>query len=150
MRIINTQWQLKTFLIMKIALSNNKIIELSLIIDDDNTEERENQFNFDFDVRYDDVQDNIFYIIFDLQIEHPKDFKLSAKYVSVFKTSEKIDDEFRNSEFTTINAPAIAFPFLRSFVATITLNSGFTPAILPSVNFIDFKKQKTIESNFQR
>lgn len=135
---------------MKIALSNNKIIELNLVIDNDNTEERENQFNFDFDVRYDDVQDNIFYIIFDVQIEHPTDFKLSAKYVSVFKTSEKIDDEFKNSEFTTINAPAIAFPFLRSFVATITLNSGFTPAILPSINFIDFKTQKTIESGLDK
>jgi preprotein translocase subunit SecB len=134
---------------MKIALSNSKVLELTLVVDNDTTEGYQNQFAFDFDIKYDDALDNVFYIIFDIKIEHPKDFKLSAKYVSVFKTSEKIDAEFKNSEFTTINAPAIAFPFLRSFVATITLNSGFTPAILPSINFIDFRNQKKIESNFQ-
>jgi preprotein translocase subunit SecB len=135
---------------MKIALSHNKVLALNLVMDNNNTEDRNNKFAFDFEVKYDDVEDNVFYIIFTFDIEHPKDFKLSAQYVSAFKTSEKIDDEFKNSEFTTINAPAIAFPFLRSFVATITLNSGFTPAILPSINFIDFKNQKTIESSFQK
>lgn len=127
---------------MKIALSHNKVLHLNLVTDNNDTEDRNNKFEFDFEVKYDDVEDNVFYIIFTFEIEHPKDFKLTAKYVSIFKTSDKIDDKFRASEFTTINAPAIAFPFLRSFVATITLNSGFTPAILPSINFMDFKNKK--------
>jgi preprotein translocase subunit SecB len=126
---------------MKIALSHNQVIELNLVTDIDKSEGRENIFDFNFEVKYEDTQDDLFYIIFDLKLEHPKDFKLFTKYACVFKTSEKIDTSFKGSDFTIINAPAIAFPFLRSFIATITLNSGFTPAILPSINFMNLKKE---------
>ena len=129
---------------MKIALSHNQVIELKVVTDLDKTEGRENIFDIDFEVGYDDTPTDIFYIIFDLKLEHPTDFKLLVKYVCVFKTSETIDSEFKESDFTVINAPAIAFPFLRSFIATITLNSGFTPAILPSINFTSFKKGKNL------
>lgn len=129
---------------MKIALSHNQVIELKLVTDIDKTEGRENIFDFNFEVKYEDTQDDLFYIVFDLKLEHPKDFKLFTKYACAFKTSEKIDSSFTESDFTIVNAPAIAFPFLRSFIATITLNSGFTPAILPAINFMNFKKETKV------
>ena len=58
-----------------------------------------------------------------------------------FNTSDKINQKFKDSKFIIINAPAIAFPFMRSFVATVTLNAGYSPAILPSVNFLELKKR---------
>jgi preprotein translocase subunit SecB len=55
---------------------------------------------------------------------------------AIFKTQNPIDEDFRTSSFVKINAPAIAFPFLRSFITTITVNAGYNAIILPSVNFL--------------
>lgn len=64
-----------------------------------------------------------------------KDFVLECDSIGKFATSENIDDTFKNSHFVTINSPAILYPFVRSYINTITTNSGITPIILPSVNF---------------
>lgn len=63
------------------------------------------------------------------------DFRLECNAVGRFVTSEDIDDEFKMSHFVKINSPAILYPFVRSYINTITTNSGFSPIILPSVNF---------------
>lgn len=49
-----------------------------------------------------------------------------------------ITDKFKNGSFPAINAPAIAFPYLRSFLSIITMLSGYPPVMLPSVNFVEF------------
>ena len=48
----------------------------------------------------------------------------------------KITEDFKLSSFPKINAPAIAFPYLRAFVSNLTLQSGLEPVILPSINFV--------------
>lgn len=63
------------------------------------------------------------------------DFTLVCNAVGRFVTSEDIDDDFKTSHFVKINSPAILYPFVRSYINTITTNSGFSPIILPSVNF---------------
>lgn len=62
-------------------------------------------------------------------------FKLTSKTVGFFETDEDITDEFKSSAFVKINSPAILFPFIRSYINTITTNSGIAPVILPSINF---------------
>lgn len=62
-------------------------------------------------------------------------FKLNCKAVGFFETTEKINEEFKISSFVKINSPAILFPFIRSYINTITTNSGISPVILPSINF---------------
>lgn len=62
-------------------------------------------------------------------------FILECDAVGRFVTSEEIDDDFKNSHFVKINSPAILYPFVRSYINTITTNSGISPIILPSVNF---------------
>jgi preprotein translocase subunit SecB len=62
-------------------------------------------------------------------------FKLNCKAVGFFETIEEITEEFKSSSFVKINSPAILFPFIRSYINTITTNSGISPVILPSINF---------------
>lgn len=62
-------------------------------------------------------------------------FKLNCKAVGFFETVEEINEEFKSSSFVKINSPAILFPFIRSYINTITTNSGISPVILPSINF---------------
>ncbi len=128
---------------MKIGLVYNKAEFLQLKKNEEIPKDEASKFQFDFEVSYPPDESDKFFIIFNLEIKHPGDFELKTQYISMFITSETIDEEFRNSEFTLVNAPAIAFPFMRSFIATITLNAGYNPAILPSINFLEFKNRKT-------
>ena len=60
---------------------------------------------------------------------------LELEYTSEFETDPEFDSEFENSHWAKANAPAIAFPFVRSYVAHITLIAGYEPVILPSRKF---------------
>lgn len=78
-----------------------------------------------------------FIVSFELEIatKSNDDLKIKIKASAMFETESIINEEFRNSNFVKVNAPAIAFPFLRSYVSTLTVNSGIKPVILPSFNF---------------
>lgn len=78
---------------------------------------------------------NEFSIEFRIEMTVEKTHHLTVQYSSQFETDPEFDEDFVNSSFVTVNAPAIAFPFIRSYVAHITLISGFESIILPSVNF---------------
>lgn len=62
-------------------------------------------------------------------------FELEVESVAYFECNHDIDDAFMNSGFIKVNSPAIAFPFVRSFINTLTTNAGFNPVILPAFNF---------------
>lgn len=62
-------------------------------------------------------------------------FDLSLQFVAVFGTEETIDEEFKSSELVRVNSLAIAFPFMRSFISTFTINAGIPSFILPAYNF---------------
>lgn len=80
-----------------------------------------------------------FAIIFDLSIAI-KDKLLNIIFVSEFETDEDITDKFRNNHFCSINAPAIAYPYLRAYVSNFLLSSGYKPLILPTINFQKLSK----------
>lgn len=81
--------------------------------------------------------DNVFTIIFNVKLEDKnKSVFLSLKASAQFETSKPIDESFKDSPFAKINAPAIAFPYIRTFISNLTLNSGLNPIILPSFNFV--------------
>jgi len=63
-------------------------------------------------------------------------------YIAWFKTSSNIEEDFKTSSFTKVNAPAIAYPYLRAFITTITLNSGFKPFTLPTINFVKLSQKR--------
>ena len=84
-----------------------------------------------------------FIIAFDCNLQSKsKKFKLKLKALAQFSTQNDIDDDFRNSSFIDINAPAIAFPYVRAFISNLTLNSGYDPIVLPSYNFVQLSEEK--------
>lgn len=75
--------------------------------------------------------------------------QVRAKFLSIdvdamaaFETQETIDEKFLNSSFVRHSVPAIAFPFLRSFLQTLCVNAGIPPIILPTVNFLKLDAEK--------
>jgi Preprotein translocase subunit SecB len=85
-------------------------------------------------------QPDQFAVKFELELTaQEKTFPLKVDFYALFETTVR-DEAFRNSDFLHINAPAIAYPFLRSFVATLTANADFAPVMLPTVNFNHYKK----------
>ena len=86
---------------------------------------------------------NTFAIFFKIVLENKtKNFYLTLEACAHFETSVEIDDGFQKSSFIKINAPAIAFPYVRTFISNLTLNSGFAPIILPSYNFVKFAQEQ--------
>jgi len=71
-----------------------------------------------------------------------KNFHLNLVAVAHFETDSEIDVAFLKSDIVKINAPAIAFPYIRTFISNLTLNSGYNPVFLPSYNFIEMAKKK--------
>lgn len=74
-------------------------------------------------------------ITYNLELLNEK-FNLSIEAVAHFVTEKPIDDNFKSSNFTKVNSPAISFPYLRVFVSNFILNAGFEPVILPAFNFV--------------
>ena len=76
-------------------------------------------------------------VTFKLDISSKESNDLDIKIIAsaLFETESPMTEQFRDSRFVKSNSPAIAFPFLRSFVNTLTANSGISPVILPSFNF---------------
>jgi preprotein translocase subunit SecB len=89
-----------------------------------------------------DEELNKFSVHFLLNLKN-KNFDLSINSVAVFLTDVKLESDFLESDFCNINAPAIAFPYIRTYVSNLTLNSGFNPIILPSFNFVNLHKEKS-------
>lgn len=92
--------------------------------------------DFSLTVSFPDTDKKLFDVKFDARIRCENNKILHVTYIALFEASEEIDrQKFASSPFAHVNAPAIAYPFLRSFVATIILNAGYAPVLLPSVNF---------------
>lgn len=82
-----------------------------------------------------------FDIVFNVEVQSSFGVLLTVKKRFIFETKQELSQEWRASKFATVNAPAIAYPYLRSFVSTILLNSGHDVAILPTVNFVEMAKK---------
>ncbi len=78
-----------------------------------------------------------FILQFHIILPHKQNINFEVKYNALFQTNEDITEEFMKSDFTSINAPAIAYPFLRSYVATLLTLSGYNPLMLPTINFLE-------------
>ena len=97
------------------------------------------KIEFKFATGFSHEQSKRFVVKFIISIQHNDDsaFKLNVESQTTFTTQKDITEEFKSSGFANINAPAIAFPFLRSFIQTLCVNAGIPPIILPSFNFAE-------------
>jgi preprotein translocase subunit SecB len=124
---------------MNIQLENwrtNELIFTSLKeqrIEDNNFDLKSSNFFLDDDSR-------TFGVEFKLDVKD-KSFDININMTFIFKLDEDITEQFKLSNFPKINAPAIAFPYLRSFISNITLQAGYLPVILPSINFVKLAEE---------
>lgn len=103
---------------------------------------KQRTFRLDFSALYPQDGERLFWIEFKISVDSPGEFRLKLVYISAFQTDEDISDEFKKSSFPKINAPAIGYPFLRSFLANFLVNAGYEPLLLPSINFTAIKNNE--------
>jgi preprotein translocase subunit SecB len=117
-----------------LQLKSSKVV--SLILEESKDTVEKTGFNLDVGTKIpveDDAQNFSIELRTELQLK--EGYIVKIVYLSEFETNQPIDDDFRNSNFPKVNAPAIAFPFFRAFISTFLLNAGYEPIILPSINF---------------
>ena len=91
--------------------------------------------NLSFGVGYNESEPSSFLVSFEVILQIPEGYSLEVTYIAAFETDKPIDETFRESPFPIVNAPAIAYPYLRSFISNLTLSAGYAPVILPTINF---------------
>ncbi len=125
---------------MKIQLENWKVLNLNFSA---TPEENKKENSFDLSTVHFFPEDNpkLFKISFEIEVRD-KRFDLNIESVFIFKLDNNITEEFKLSDFPKINAPAIAFPYLRAYISNLTLQSGYESVILPSINFVNLSKER--------
>jgi len=130
-----------------IRLSNFYVTQLEFRIDGAERTKVENQDELNIELTHTvglpQEQQQSFIVLFDLKLTDAKasSLSLALKAVAEFTTNQPVDEGFGTSPLVQINAPAIAFPFLRSYVHTVTMHSGAPGIILPAMNFKESKKE---------
>ena len=66
--------------------------------------------------------------------------QIHVKFRTLFLADKEITDSLLQSPFMQQSPPAIAFPYLRAFILTLSSNVGIDPIILPPVNFTKIKE----------
>ncbi len=122
-----------------ISLESFKVVKCNYKVSPNVSTEMLKNLNigFKFGTGFSKNESHKFIVKFMLTIKLPDEEKLSIAVdaQTFFLTQNAIDKEFKESSFANINAPAIAFPFLRSFIQTICVNAGISPIVLPPFNF---------------
>ena len=117
---------------MEIEFVSSKLLSLSFL-----TEQKglEDNFNLQYTPAFAVEDKKKFVVKFEIKLTSEQGVAISLEYAGLFETTNDITDEFQEGSFVTVNAPAITYPYLRSFVTTLTVNAGLEPVILPTINF---------------
>ncbi|HCT9047093.1 TPA: protein-export chaperone SecB [Morganella morganii] len=128
---------------IRLQLEKTQVHSLKfLYCDEDLSNKKKEGYSFECSPAFCDESPRNFLIIFKLDLIVGKSHTLSVEYHAMFESSEDITEDFINSNFPAVNAPAIAFPYLRAFLSTFLMNAGFNPIMLPSINFSAIYKRK--------
>lgn len=68
-------------------------------------------------------------------------FNLQLKATAHFSTLDDIQEKDKFSTFLNVTAPAVAFPYVRTFISNLTLNTGYAPIVLPTFNFVQMQEK---------
>lgn len=92
--------------------------------------------NIDKKVKKSSSSDNDFELNLILELSSNDDnTNIKCVFIGYFSSDGEITKSFLETSFASVNAPAILFPFIRSYVSTVTINAGLNPIILPTINF---------------
>ncbi len=87
-----------------------------------------------------------FNIIFDVKLSVENVFVLELRAVGYFEMSEElIENENIKEQLIHTNAPAIVFPYLRSFISMFTSNLGTIPGLTLPTHFFKGKLEEFSE-----
>lgn len=139
---------------MKLRLIHTEVLNLTLqkllLTEEeiaDSESKKENTYNLNLNVFPDVSRLKVFGVLFSLRIINQDGLSITTEYVAWFETEADISEESINSPFARINAPAMAFPFLRAFISLLSLNAGFKPVIIPTLNFVELYEKSKIENS---
>ena len=87
--------------------------------------DKKNQIDLNIDpkVIYKEGNNKMFRILMDVNLSCKDFFKLSLIAIGTFELTENLNDDLKK-QFINANAPAIMFPYVRSFISTLTGNLG--------------------------
>ena len=125
---------------LKITPTKFKVLALKVRPLEDGDVIREKR-KLDLSVDAKKVNDESVSVQLHLELLLAEDVHMSTLYEVVFEIADSEEEGFKVSDetlvhtFMQVNAPAIAYPFLRAFVSTVSVNCGYDTVILPSVNF---------------
>lgn len=85
-------------------------------------------------------KNNQFHINVDVEIANLRN-NLVLKMVCVGIFKYKTDDESLLLSFMSLNGPAIVFPYIRSFISSMSSLSGFETITLPTLNLSGYREQ---------
>jgi preprotein translocase subunit SecB len=119
--------------LIKVQFPKFNITSSDSMNDDNLTDELDMKIGYS--IMFSETDTNRFVIKFKVKLLN-KEGNFDARFtmIALFEAETEVDETFKNSLLVKINAPAIAFPFLRSFIMTMSVNAGFKPIIIPSIN----------------
>lgn len=126
---------------MKLQIQEYKISELHLDKRLSDQKREKMEMNLQVAQTRDPKSSKSFLIAFKIKLLSAE-FQLGLTMVFKFIADCEITDEFMNGTFPKINAPAIAFPYVRAYISNLTLQSGYTAIMLPSINFVELSKKQ--------
>ncbi len=87
-----------------------------------------------------------FNIVYDINLSVDEVFTLQLKAVGYFEISEELlENENIKEQMVNTNAPAIVFPYLRSFISMFTSNLGTIPTLTLPTQFFKGKLEEFSE-----
>lgn len=123
----------------KIKFIGYKIYDFSIQMDM-NQQLISNELNFNISTKSKLNGSKGFFVDINIDLtSNDKSLNMMVNTRAEFETENEIFEDFLSTNLVTINAPAIVFPFIRAFISTVTVNSGYNPIILPTINFVQLK-----------
>lgn len=124
-----------------ISFKGFKVISLSF-----QTEQQglEDNVSVNYQTLFSQESDREFVVIFKIALYAKDGTEIHLDYAGFFEAEEAITQDFMDSNFPVVNAPAILYPYIRSFISTLTMNAGMPAVILPTVNFQALTDQKRL------
>ncbi|WP_122039339.1 protein-export chaperone SecB [Asaia bogorensis] len=114
---------------MQLRVTKNYVGKLSL----KSTKKRDDNLKLNLNVSFSEMS---FTTTIDISLVSREGMALTLSFVTEFAVSGISIQELEKTPHPYVNGPTIAYPFLRAFLGTFTLNAGMDPILLPSVNFL--------------
>lgn len=88
-------------------------------------------------VFYHEDEKKVFTVVMDIRVSSEDYFTLKLIAVGSFEFSKEVVDTIMRDNLASLNAPAIMFPYVRSFISTFTSNIGthILPLTIPAQFF---------------